>query len=122
MNLILIPVLLGQLVVTSYRSVPEQTDSTPFHTSIGEHVHPHGVAVSRDLLKRWGGPLDYGDTIYIEGVGLKVVNDVMNERHKQRIDVWVSTLDDEKQFHKEHKSRKYQAWLIKPLLKESFRD
>ena len=88
--------LLGQLQVTSYRSVPNQTDDSPYHTSIGQRVHPHGVAVSRDLLKRWGGPLDYGDFIYIEGYGIKVVNDCMAARHKRSIDMWVETYSEEK--------------------------
>ena len=40
-TLILIVTLLGNLQVTSYRSVPNQTDNSPYFTSIGERVHPH---------------------------------------------------------------------------------
>jgi 3D (Asp-Asp-Asp) domain-containing protein len=113
MNLLIAAVLIGQLTPTAYRSVPSQTDDTPFHTSIGEHVHPHGVAVSRDLLARWGGPLHYGDMVFVEGVGQKIVNDVMNERHKQRIDIWVNDLEGEKKFHAEFKNKKVRVWLIR---------
>lgn len=88
--------MLGNYTVTSYRSVPEQTDSSPFITSIGEKVNKSGVAVSQDLLK--SGKLHYGDIIYIQGVGLKVVNDTMHPRIKNHIDVWVRTYREEKKF------------------------
>lgn len=101
-------------MITSYRSVPNQTDASPYTTAIGERVHPHGVAVSRNLLKRWGGPLDYGDTIYVEGYGVKIVNDCMHERHKNHIDIWVKTLAEEKAIN----VKQGKIWLIKPVLQE----
>ncbi len=112
MNTVLTLILIGNFVVTSYRSVRSQTDSSPFFTSIGERVSPDGVAISQDLLcssckklhKRCSNPtsskLHYGDWVYIELVGLKRINDVMNVRYKNRMDIWVATLDDEKKFHK----------------------
>lgn len=115
MKLILLTVFLTNATITSYRSVPEQTDDSPFYTATGEHVHPHGVAVSRDLLKRWGGPLDYGDWIYIEGFGVKVVNDCMAERHKKRVDIWVSTYGEEKAVG----VKAGKIWVIKPILEET---
>ena len=114
MRLILTAVLLGSLQVTSYRSVPSQTDDSPYITSIGEHVHPHGVAVSRDLLKRWGGPLDYGDVIYIQGFGFKVVNDCMGEGHTKAVDIWVATYKEEKKVGVKHGL----VWLVKLELRE----
>lgn len=117
-------VFLGLFQITSYRSVPSQTDASPFITSIGEHVHPHGIAVSRDLLcpkaigktkkhKRMKcsnkDKLHYGDWVFVEGYGIKVVNDVMHERHKQSIDLWVSTHAEEKAVQ----VRKGEVWLIK---------
>ena len=95
--------------VTSYRSVPSQTDDTPFITATGEHVHSKGVALSRDLLERWGGPVKYGDTVFIEGFGFKVVNDTMNKRHKKHADIWVRTYEEEKLIG----WRKGRVWLIK---------
>lgn len=103
--------LLGQCTVTSYRSVPEQTDDTPFHTSIGERVHNHGVAVSQDWLK--SGMIKYGDMVYVEEIGWKVVNDTMNSRHKQRFDVWVETRDEERRFHKNYGQKKLRVWIVK---------
>lgn len=95
MNEILLAMsLLGSMTVTSYRSVPAQTDSSPYVTSIGEKVNKSGVAVSQDLLKR--GVVKYGDILYIEGYGLKVVNDTMNPRHTNHCDIWVATYAEEK--------------------------
>lgn len=105
--------LLGELYVTAYRSVPEQTDSSPFYTATGERVHAFGMALSRDLLSRWGGPVEYGDLVYIEGLGFKRVNDSMNGRHRQRGDIWVATLGDEAAFHSRFKNRRLKVWLIK---------
>lgn len=98
---------LGNLTVTSYRSIPNQTDSSPYYTSIGEHVHKGGAAISRDLLKRWGGPVDYGDYVLVEGLGIYQINDCMgetkwdkvNHRHipiKQAIDIWVGSHKEER--------------------------
>ncbi len=96
-ELLFIAILVGNMSITSYRSVPEQTDSTPFITATGEHVHSKGVALSRDLLWRWGGPIKYGDIVYIEGYGFEVVNDTMHFRHKKHADIWVATYQEEKE-------------------------
>jgi len=86
--------VLGQLMVTAYRSVPEQTDDSPFITSIGERVTKFGCAVSQDLLK--SGDVKYGDYICIEGIKCCLVNDTMNARHTRWADVWVATYNEEK--------------------------
>ena len=112
-KLFLVATLLGNMSVTSYRSLPEQTDSSPFITATGDHVHRDGVALSRNLLKRWGGPVDYGDVVYVEGYGLKVVNDCMHRRHKNHVDMWVETYEDEKAVG----WRKGRVWLIKTAMK-----
>lgn len=86
--------VLGQLMVTAYRSVPEQTDDSPFITSIGHRTHPFGCAVSQDLLA--SGKVKYGDFLHIEGVGSCVVNDTTHERHTNLVDKWVETYAQEK--------------------------
>jgi len=49
------------------------------------------VALSRNLLKRWGGPFDYGDFILLKDAGKKdgvyQVRDTMNPRWVNRIDI-----------------------------------
>lgn len=106
-------ILLGKMTATSYRSVPEQTDDSPFITASGGRVHRDGVALSRNLLKRWGGPVDYGNIVYIENIGFKVVNDTMNKRHFNHIDIWVKTYKEEQSFHTQYKSRKLKVYVIR---------
>lgn len=86
-------VLMG-VMVTAYQSVPEQTDDSPFITSIGHRTHPFGCAVSQDFLA--SGEIKYGDYICIEGLKCCVVNDTTNARHTRLVDVWVPNLAGEK--------------------------
>jgi 3D (Asp-Asp-Asp) domain-containing protein len=85
---------LGVVTLTSYRPVKEQTDDSPWTTSIGHRVSQDGVAISQDFLR--SGEVCYGDTLVIEGFGQRIVNDVMNQRHTRAVDLWVRTLQDEK--------------------------
>lgn len=89
--------------VTSYRSVPEQTDSTPFHTSIGTRVRKGICAVSRDVVnKQDTGAVKYGDILWIEVINdpelsrYCLVADTMNKRHTKSVDFWVATHAEEK--------------------------
>jgi 3D (Asp-Asp-Asp) domain-containing protein len=86
--------------VTSYRSIPEQTDDSPFYTSIGEHVAQGGCAVSPDLLK---SSAPYGSYLYIQDVGICRVNDVTNARLRGVVDVWMPDYQHEKRFGVKHK-------------------
>jgi hypothetical protein len=121
-ELILIATLIGNLTITSYRPVKEQTDSSPFYTSTGEHVRAGGAAASRDILcdvcmklhqrcqfTEYVMKLHYGDWLYIDRYGYRQVNDVMGEYTKQRvkgkvvripikrqIDIFVWTYEQEK--------------------------
>jgi 3D (Asp-Asp-Asp) domain-containing protein len=102
------------MVATSYRSVPEQTKPKGYEWGAsGEKCNVHGIAVSQDLLKKNGGPLEFGDLIYVEGIGYKFVNDVMNARWKMRLDVWVETYDSEKQFDRRYRGKKLKVWVIR---------
>ena len=104
-------IFVGNLTLTSYRSVPSQTKPKDCEwTSIGDRVCRDGVAVSQDLLE--SGRVRYGDWIYIEGVGLKRINDTMNRRHREHVDVWVRTLDEERAFHSRFRGRRARVWLI----------
>lgn len=110
-ELILAIVLLGDYQVTAYQSVPNQTDRSPFTTSIGERTSPHGIAVSQDLLE--AKTVRYGDLVYVEEVGWRVVNDCMNERHRDRFDVWVPNDGAEADFHRRFANRKLKIWRIR---------
>ena len=85
------------VVVTMYHPVRGQTDRTPNILADGTKIRIHKaseykyVAVSRNLLKRWGGWLDYGDFIVLSGTsgknGVYQVKDTMNARFINRIDI-----------------------------------
>ena len=85
------------VTLTMYHPTKNQTDSTPNITADGTKINIwkaseyRYVAVSRDLLSRWGGPLDYGDWIVIEGAGknsgVYQVRDTMNPKWVKRVDV-----------------------------------
>lgn len=109
-QIVLISVFIGTFTVTSYRSVPNQTDASPYYTSTGDHVCGDGVAVSQDLLK--SGLVKYGDLVYISGVGVKRVNDTMNARWTNHWDVWVPNLDAEKAFHKKFKNKTLRIYKV----------
>lgn len=92
-------ILLGILTVTSYRPIPEQTKPEcrgRFHctTSIDDGITRFGVAVSQDLLK--AGEVHYGDVLWIDGYGYRVVNDCMGPKARRAIDLMVFTREEEK--------------------------
>jgi hypothetical protein len=76
--------------VTMYQPVYPQTDMTPNITADGTKIRISKasdykyVALSRNLLKRWGGPFDYGDFILIKG-------DTMNPKFVNYVDILEST-------------------------------
>lgn len=105
-------VLLGVLQVTSYQPIPAQTkpecrDRHHCETSIGDGITKFGVAVSQDYLK--SGEVHYGDILYIEGYGFKVVNDTMNIRHTKAVDMLVFTRNEEKAVG----FRRLKVWILK---------
>ena len=85
------------VTVTMYQPVSYQTDSTPNILADGTRIRTKEasnykfIAVSRNLLKRWGGFLDYGDFILLKGTdskdGIYQVRDTMNKRYVNRIDI-----------------------------------
>jgi hypothetical protein len=84
------------VTVTTYNPTRSQTDSTPNQTADGTIIKPwkatqyRYVALSRDLLSRWGGPFEYGDYVIIEGTdgwdGVYQVRDTMNPKWVKRVD------------------------------------
>ena len=85
------------VTVTMYQPVERQTDSTPNILADGTRIKTQEasnykfIAVSRNLLKRWGGWLDYGDFILLKGTdgkdGVYQVRDTMHPRWVNRIDI-----------------------------------
>jgi len=86
-----------EVTVTMYNPTKGQCDSTPNITADGTRINPRKassyryIALSRDLLSRWGGPFNYGDYVIIEGTGkddgVYQVRDTMNPRFTKRVDI-----------------------------------
>ena len=86
-----------KVTVTTYNPTRGQTDSTPNELADGTKIKPwratdyRYVALSRDLIARWGGPFEYGDYIVIEGTGkwdgIYQVRDTMNPKWTNRVDI-----------------------------------
>ena len=84
------------VTVTMYHPTRNQTDSTPNILADGTRIRIHKaseyryIAVSRNLLSRWGGWLDYGDFVVLKGTdgkdGVYQVRDTMNAK-------WVNVVD-----------------------------
>jgi len=80
------------LFVTAYSSTPDQTDDTPFITASNTHVRDGIVAAN---FLRFGAkirfPTLYGDKLFI-------VEDRMNSRYDYRVDIWMRSREEAKQF------------------------
>ncbi|MCC6447279.1 MAG: hypothetical protein IT215_01160, partial [Chitinophagaceae bacterium] len=85
-----------KVVATMYFPVSSQCDSDPLVTAGMFKINPKKasqhkwIAMSRDLIARWGGEFKYGDYVQIKGAGHKSgvykVVDTMNKRFTNRID------------------------------------
>ena len=85
------------VTVTTYNPTIQQCDSTPNITADGTTIKPwkateyRYVALSRDLIARWGGPFEYGDYVVIEGTdgwdGIYQVKDTMAAKWVKRVDI-----------------------------------
>jgi len=86
-----------KVTVTTYNPTYAQCDDTPNITADGTKFNRwratsyRYVALSRDLIARWGGPFEYGDYIVIEGTGewdgVYQVRDTMNPKWTNRVDI-----------------------------------
>lgn len=85
---------------TTYNPEKNQCDSNPLITADNSFIDIdllksgvlRWVALSRDLLSRWGGRFNYGDTINVSSIskpqinGYWVVHDCMNARYSNSLD------------------------------------
>jgi hypothetical protein len=86
------------VTATVYEAVQGQTDNEPFITADNSHIKRHygtkkrWMALSRDLLKPWGGKFEFGDRVRVRGIspeldGVYTVHDTMNRRHRHCMDI-----------------------------------
>ena len=100
-----LPVFSHRVAASVYFPDEAQTDSQPLVTADGSQINRKKVkdhrwiAVSRNLLKRWGGKLNYGDTLQVAGIsaeldGTYIIRDTMNRRLKNTIDILIGRNDN----------------------------
>ena len=84
--------------LSAYTSTPNQTDSSPFITANGEHVYWGGVAAN--IIDTNGRNIPFGTRIMIPGLfgdQIFMVNDRMNRRYQNNVDVWFNDIADARQ-------------------------
>ncbi len=74
------------LTVTAYSPRPEETNEDPFTTASNRPVRAGIVAVSRDLFDEgWV----FGRKVYIKGLGVFTIDDLMHQRKRNQIDIFM---------------------------------
>jgi len=86
------------LVFTAYNALVGQTDDTPNITASNKEIFPGVLALSRELITRYGhgGEIEYGDKVWV--VMPMQVEDTMNKRWRGRGDVFMMDYDKAIQF------------------------
>jgi 3D (Asp-Asp-Asp) domain-containing protein len=82
---------------TAYTASVDETDSDPMHTALMTRPTPgRTVAVSRDLMHLLGAD------VYIYGLGVRKVEDLMNERFTNSIDIFMTDKEKAQNFGVQH--------------------
>jgi 3D (Asp-Asp-Asp) domain-containing protein len=86
------------VTLTAYTARSRECDETPHVTAMMVKPRPgRTIAVSRDLFDDgW----TFGRSVYIEGHGVFVIEDLMHRRHTQRIDILMGTVNEANKFGK----------------------
>ncbi|MCF7807383.1 MAG: hypothetical protein K9M49_01070 [Candidatus Marinimicrobia bacterium] len=86
------------LVFTAYNAMVNQTDDTPNITASNKEIFPGVLALSRELITRYGygGDVQYGDKVWM--VVPMQVEDTMNKRWRGRGDVFMLDYHEARQF------------------------
>jgi len=85
------------VTVTAYNPTTDQCDADPLIAASMRKVRSGTIAVSRDLFDQgWV----FGRKVRIEGYGIFEINDLMNKRFSQRIDIFMWDESEARQFGK----------------------
>lgn len=86
------------VTLTAYTARTRECDETPEVTAMMVKPTPgRTIAVSRDLFDDgW----TFGRSVYIAGLGVYVIEDLMHKRHTQRIDILMGTVKEANRFGK----------------------
>jgi len=74
--------------VSAYTNSVAECDSTPNITADGSKVKRGYVALSQDLIAKWGGKDIFGREVVVLGQGVFEVRDTMNERYRNSADIF----------------------------------
>ncbi len=74
------------VTVTAYSPSVDETDSTPYTTASNKRVRDGICALSQDIEKQFD--LQWGDMIYLEGIGTCEFQDRMNKRMRKTVDLF----------------------------------
>ncbi|MBX0291522.1 hypothetical protein K3G63_13815 [Hymenobacter sp. HSC-4F20] len=96
-----------RVTATTYWPEVDQTDDNPMETADGSIIpNRHSsktrwLAVSRDLLDKWGGPFRYGEKVRVRGIsdaldGVYIIHDTMNRRHRHCVDVLINERESDR--------------------------
>lgn len=87
------------VTVTAYNPSTDQCDDDPLIAASMRKVRSGTIAVSRDLFDQgWV----FGRKVRIEGLGIFEINDLMNKRYTQRIDIFMWDESQARQFGKKN--------------------
>ena len=87
------------VTVTAYNPTTSQCDEDPLIAASMRKVRSGTIAVSRDLFDQgWV----FGRKVRIEGVGIFEINDLMNKRFTQRIDIFMWDENQAREFGKKN--------------------
>ena len=76
---------IGRVKITAYSSTPDQTDDTPFTMASGKHVYDGAIAANfLPLGTKVRIPEIFGDKVF-------TVEDRMNKRFQDRMDIWMES-------------------------------
>lgn len=89
-----------KVVATGYSSTIRECDDTPFTTASNTRTRNGILALSRDLISRYtdGAPFSFGDPVHVSGLGSFLLEDTMNKRWRNRLDIWFPSRADALQF------------------------
>ena len=94
---------LDNITITSYNNEAEQTDSSPHIMASNRMVYEGAVAISRDLRKKYN--LKWGDIVEVFN-DYYVIEDLMNDKYKNRIDIFSFSKEKSKSIHYKHQKVK----------------
>lgn len=101
---------LNGITITSYNNEESQTDDTPHIMASNRMVYEGAIAISRDIKDKY--KLKWGDFVLINSDRLYVIEDLMNERYKNQVDIfdfnkeWSKTINFKNQKIKIYKVNK----------------